>query len=86
MVPEPPSRSPLSVALAGQYKQMVQNGGKIEEFKNSQEDGEGAPLTRSAILPDLGWGELTNPRLPCLPCGRGGRPGPSRKLGPGQGG
>ena len=43
-------------SLAGQYKQMVQNGVEIEEFKNSPEDGEGSPLTRSAILPDLGWG------------------------------
>ena len=46
---------------------MVQNGGKMEEFKNSQEDGEGATLTRSAILPGLRWGELTNTRIPCLP-------------------
>ena len=54
-------------SLAGQYKQMVQNGGELEEVKNSPEDGEGAPLTRSAILPGLRWGELTNTRIPCLP-------------------
>ena len=34
----------------------VQNRGEAEKFKNSQETEEGAPLTRSASLPGLGWG------------------------------
>ena len=49
-----PHRTASKGSLAGQYKQMVQNGGEIKEFKNLQEDGEEAPLMRSAILPNLG--------------------------------
>ena len=50
--------------LVGWSQQMVQGEGSNKRSLKLQKVREDAPLTRSAILLNLRWGELTNTRTP----------------------
>ena len=55
-----------AVLGGGFINKWFKRGGSNKGSWESQKVGEDAPLARSVILFDLGWGELTNTRTPCF--------------------